>query len=77
MNNHYVKTLQQKIDQLIRINFSKLNEVKQQIRINRKLYGSPSVYWNQSELYTKKECLEGFIEELSELKEYLEKEELK
>jgi hypothetical protein len=77
MTNHHDKTLQQKIDQLIRINFNKLNEVKEQIRINRKLYGSPSVYWNQSELYTKKECLEGFIEELSELNDYIEKEELK
>lgn len=77
MTNHYDNTLQQKIDQLIRINFNKLYEVKEQIRINRKLYGSPSVYWNQSELYAKKECLEGFIEALSELKEYLEREELK
>lgn len=65
-------TLFEHIDRMILINFNKLDEVKEKIRMNLRLYGSPSVYWNQEELYTQQRCYEEFIKQLQDLKGIVE-----
>jgi len=60
--------MNRKIDSKIQQYKKKLDDVNLKIKQQMKLYGSPSVYWNQEELYTSKRLLEEFLEELEELK---------
>jgi len=53
--------MNRKIDSKIQQYKKKLDDVNLKIKQQMKLYGSPSVYWNQEELYTSKRLLEEFL----------------